>query len=492
MLGKYINPYKKLTWITLSIIIKILVCLYLYNIKVNSENVTHYFAISGGDTFSYFGSIDHLIKDGNYTPFYRMPGVGAVYFVFRLFFTQSASINLFVFFQIALDVLACYALSLLAFQISKSRLFFIITYILAVTNSYYGVFDLWLLSESICTSTIIFSVYFLYQSIYNSKKIKYFLLSGFFIAWTIFCRPVYIPVLVIYVIVLMYNLYSDKRLLFKSIIVLCLPFVIFDAIWVFSGYQHDKKIFILQHSNYEINKKDNKNQEAYQTENWKIGLVKYVQAFGGDVVDWNPDADIAWFNTNTGIKNKINHLPRYAFTNTINEDSLLEIKKGIEIINQPTIEKGIKDSIKNNIELRLMRFTKNYKDEKPIHYYFISRIIILKKLLFHQATYNLFQKPYSELSRLNKGIKIYYLLIYYVYLVGFFLSFFLIILNRKIHLFLPIILVALFGILIYPALKYCEYRYIVPVVPFMLFLSSYSIYSIISLLINKNGKNTLS
>ncbi len=494
MLDKYINPNKKYIWISLAFIIKILLSIYLLHSITNPENTAQTFAILAGDTFSYFGTFDNLISKGGYDPFYRMPGVGFMYYLFRLLFSQQISYGFFILFQIFFDTLACYFLSKLAYQLLNSKTFFLIVFILSVTNSYFSVFNIWLLSESICTSALIFSIYYFYQAIsYSKQKNKSFLLSGFFITWAIFCRPIYMPFLVIYIVIFVFCLYkNNKELLLKSLLIFCAPFIFFDAIWVYVGYQHSHKIYILQHSNYSLNEENNSKQEAYQMEKWKKALVQYIVAFGGDAVDWNPDAEITWFGTNTNKKlRKVQHLPMYAFTKNITKDSLLMIKENIQILHQTAIEQQIKDSIKNRIEETMVRYRSEYISQKPLQYHFFSRVIILKKLIFHQPTYNLYYKQYTQLNILEKTIKIFYFLLYYMYIFGFFISFVFIILNQKIYLFLPIILLVLFGVSIYPYLRLCEYRYIVPVMPFILLLCSYSIFSIINLLYYKKWKKYL-
>jgi hypothetical protein len=485
LINKYIQPNQKYIWIPLAFIFKMLLSLYLlHSILLNSDQITQTYAMVAGDTFSYFGAFDNLISKGEYDPFYRMPGVGFIYYLFRLLFSQQISHAFFVLFQIVFDSIACYFLSKLAYQLTKSKLFFVITFILSVSNSYFSVFNIWLLSESLCTSSLILSVYFFYQAIlHKHQKEKSILLCGLFISWAIFCRPIYVPVLLFYFILFTFYLYKKNiKLLSRYLLIFISPFLLFDAIWVYAGYQHSHKLFFLQHSSYQTSKENNKNTEAYMREPWKIALVQFVTSFGGDVVDWNPDAEITWFNANIQFKqSKECKLPGYAFTDYYNQDSLVLVKRNIEIIYDSLTKNPVRDSLKATTEQSLTRFTQNFKKQKPFHYHVLSRLIILKKFLFHQPTYNLYSKPFNELNKINKTIKLLFFLMYYIYLFGFFMSLIYLLINKKILLFLPVLLLVFFGIGIYPFLRFCEYRYIVPVIPFLLFLSSYTIYSILKL-----------
>lgn len=495
MIINKINPEKKVKWIFLTLVLKIILCIYLFLINTHPEIPKHFFGKSAGDTFSYLYSMDNLLETGTYSPYYRMPGVGVIYFLFRLLFIKNISLTLFVLFQIIYDALATYFLAHLAFKLTKSKLFFIITYLLAVTNSYYSVFSIWLLSESICTSSLIFSVYFFYKAIFiNEQSKKALFLSGLFATWAIFCRPIYIVVLPIYIIYASIYLFkTNKQELLKSITIFIIPFIFFDALWVFAGYKHNNEIHFLQQSDYTLNKDTNRNGETYHRENWEIQLINYVCAFGGDAVAWNPDSEISWFHPNPlRPQSNVIKLPKYAFANTFNEDSLWRIRNEIQSIHSQTISSQTKDSIKSNIDNTLTRYIADYKEQKPFHYYIISRIIIFKKLIFQQPTYNLYSVKFIELNIFNKLIKTAYMFLYFLYLFGFVLSFYFMIRNKTFYLFLPIIILIFFGILIYPYLRFCEFRYIAPIMPFILFMCSFSIYSILKPYINENGKNTLS
>ena len=100
-------------------------------------------------------------------------------------------------------------------------------------------------------------------------------------------------------------------------------------------------------------------------EPWKIALVQFVTSFGGDVVDWNPDAEITWFNANIQFKqSKECKLPGYAFTDYYNQDSLVLVKRNIEIIYDSLTKNPVRDSLKATTEQSLTRFTQNLKITK--------------------------------------------------------------------------------------------------------------------------------
>ena len=482
MLNFKVSPYKKMIWIMLAFFIKMLVSCYLFYIKTDPNVDINTFSFTAGDSFTYFDSIENLIKSGSYKPFYRMPGIGFPYYLLRLIFDKHLSLNLLILMQILYASLACYLLARLAYQLSHSILFFYITFFLGVINSYYGVYDIWLLSESICTSSLIFSVYFFYQAlVFSINRYKSIFISGIFITWAVFSRPIYAPLLILYILFILFYFYKiNKVSLIKLIIVFSIPFILLDSIWVYHGYKHKHKIVFLQHSSANLGEES---QEAYKWDELLLSLVNYVQTFGGDLVWWNPEAEISWFGVVKGSsENYVKQLPKYAFTSYCNEDSLLIVKKNISIIYDTITSQPIKDSIRQETIKMLNRFTKSYIEMKPFHYHISSRLIILKKFILHQPTYNLYFKQFSDLKWYHRLVKLFYFFMYYLYITGFFLSFFFLCFNKKRNLYLPVVSVALFGVFIYPFLRFCEYRYIVPVIPFILFLSSFSIYSIVTFL----------
>lgn len=485
-----IKPYH-ISWFYLAVIIKFIVCFYLYYAKNEHLPTFETFFIVTGDTYSYLDCIDNLINEGTYSPFYRMPGVGTPYFLLRQFFEPNISYTLFIIIQILLDAFSCFLLAKLAYQITKNKLFFLFTFILCVTNSYYSVFSVWLNSESLCTSSLIISLYYLYQGILkNDRNNISFLLSGFFVTWSIFCRPIYAPLLILYSIGIVYYLYKNKfRQIAKYIFLFLFPFLFFDALWVYAGFKHTNKIFFLQHSDYTFSKEGNEYGEAYILANWKLSLFKYVQGFGGDIVDWNPESEISWFGTSKTIASNVKSLPTYAVSKTVTIDSLLDIKNNIKLL-YSSKDAFLTDSLRELLDEKLVRFSAIYMQEKPFQYHIMSRIINLKKMIIQNPTYNLYNRTFSNLNIFEKGIKIVYLILYYVYIFGSFFSFFFILKEKKRVVFLPIILVAGYGLSIYPFLRFCEFRYIVPVIPFLLILSAYTLCSFFSIFINY-GKNPL-
>ena len=110
-------------WLVVAFIAKLLLGLYLvYSI---TGLFPHYntFYIKAADTFSYLDCIDNLIQYGSYNPFYRMPGVGVVYYFLRQLFDIDLARTLLVMIQIFLEVLFLNFQSGLSHQLVKAQPF---------------------------------------------------------------------------------------------------------------------------------------------------------------------------------------------------------------------------------------------------------------------------------------------------------------------------------------------------------------------------------
>lgn len=468
------SVYKHFLLFMSMFIVKILICTYF---SFQGQSTLGYLVIPqiAGDTFSYYDSIENFISKGIYEPFYRMPGVALPYYIFRHIFSIKISYILVVYFQILLDAIASYLLAYTLAKIVDVKFVFILVLLTLSVSIYASLYDIWLASDSLAMSFLVITVCLFYHSIAKAINYKLVFIAGFFMTWCVFCRPIYIVVFFLFGLFYLVYVYVKKyslTVLFKIISLFFLVFIISDSIWIYAGYQYTNTIIPLEHNRYFL-QNPNSHLEAYDYPKWKVSLVEFVQAFGGDIVDWNPDAEIYWFNTNKNIKikSKIEKLPQRVYTSYYNQDSLLEVKSLLDIIIRDPNRQYNKDSIETIVVGKLQRYLDSYKSEKPIMYYLVSRFIIFKKLIIHNPTYNLYQTPFSNLKWYEKAIKLFYFLQYYICFLGFFIIMFFVLLMRRLNVLIPIILIALYGILIFPLLKLCEYRYLVPIMPFVIALS---------------------
>ncbi|HXP51252.1 MAG TPA: hypothetical protein VN922_14940, partial [Bacteroidia bacterium] len=119
------------------------------------------------DYMFFFDPVDNFFRTGTFgyygnVPFTgRMPGYSAVYFLFRLIFSQQLAAYCVVGLQFLLSSISVYVLALTSYKIFESRRAFYITYCLYVLAVFPGFFDFIIVAESFSVSALIFALFFL-------------------------------------------------------------------------------------------------------------------------------------------------------------------------------------------------------------------------------------------------------------------------------------------------------------------------------------------
>ena len=464
---KDFSPNDKFTLITVALIVKAIFFVLFFPTEIVTPGMI---GVQGGDTDSYFLPIEKLLNEGSYIPDYRMPGYGLIYFIIRLFIDKVLAYNIVIILQWVLSSISIYFLAKSVFIATGKTALFFITFFLYLFSTSTNVLDYYLLTESFSTSALIFSIYFLVTYMNNNLK-RSAILSGLFICWSIFMRPVLLPILGIYIFVIVRHFYIQKktsRSIIINALLICLPFIVFDSIWTIRNYIIHNKLTPLTTTQYPLDI-----ELTYYNE-----LMGFVIAWGGDRTWWNENAEIRWFiNNEKKFGPYLKDLPDNIYTSKFNRDSLLKIKEGINIIDNPISDSSTKAKATIKIKKSLKYFTESIAQEKPFLYYIKSKIQIGWKFIAHSGTPWLFQMKFSDLSIFKKMVKITYTIFYILIMVlGFTGILILFVRSKNQHsgiLLFPII--SLYLLIIHPFLGHVEYRYLIPIYPLMLVCSSYTI-----------------
>lgn len=482
LIEKLPSPSNWKFWVGLALIVKTAFFIYLIGEKSTiNEHYLGTFALDGGDSISYIDPIENLLANGEYYDDYRMPGYGWLYFLLRLLMPLSIALNTTVILQLILSSLSVYVLALSSIKLFKHNYYFYTTFTLYGISTYVSLFETSLLTESFCTSTLIFSFFFLL----NESKNKYSLfLSGLFLTWSFFLKPALAPLIILFAAYVLFNVSSPfkiNKLNWKKMLFFLIPFLLIDGAWVIRNYNKYERIIPLTKSVY---------YEGYN-EGFELELFKFMQAFGGSIVHWNPGSEITFFKpAPSHIKRKIEvTFPENIYTSKFNYDSLLTLQKQTQKFQNDETSIEQKEILLNQIRSRLDTYTLSIKQEKPFLYYVSSRFKIMKTFFLHSGTYNLFSKPSFELTKIEFLVKIFYSLLYLFVIVFGILGSFRMIIRKKINLtFLLISFTALYISLVFPImLKLDEFRYLVPGYPFLLLSSIYMLHKTITIFNKKNG-----
>ena len=466
-LSTYLNPTHKFTLITVTFIVKLI----FFGLYFPAEIVTPgMLGIPGGDTESYFLPIENLLNGGGYIPDYRLPGYGLIYLALRLLFSKIIVYNALIVLQWIVSTLSIYYLAKSVWLVAKRTSLFHITFFLHLFSTSTNVLDYYLLTESFTTSSLIFSIYFLIQHLQKGGN-KFLLISGSMICWGIFMRPVLLPILGIYSVIIIWHLYTQRvrpSVILYSIFLMGLPFLIIDTAWIIRNYIQHNRIVPLTTTQYPLDL-----ELTYYNE-----LMGFVIAWGGDRTWWKPDAEIRWFiNNEKEFGPYTKDLPNNIYTAEFNRDSLLRIKELIKRIEDPTTDSIDRTQATNTVRMNLKKFTASIRQEKPFLFHFKSKVYLAQKFVVHSGTPFLFQTKFDELNDFKKILKIGYSLLYVLVMTLGSMGIILMLFKLK-NLpvgFLLFPALSLYLLLIHPFLGHVEFRYLVPTYPFMLVCTSYII-----------------
>ncbi|MEN9347145.1 MAG: hypothetical protein RLZZ77_656 [Bacteroidota bacterium] len=457
------SPQHKWIWLFIALVFKAVWFIYKVNIE-DSPFTNHFypdtFAQESDDSFSYFEPVDHLINQGSYDgevyKDFRMPGYGLPYFLLRLFFSQTTSLNLLVVLQLLFSAITVYYFAALSRNLFKTERSFYWAFFLYCASTFVSIFDHVLLTETFCTGALIMSVYFFTKEKRNNTAL---LLSGLWLTWAIFLRPVCLPLLAIGIFVLFVQ--KEPKFLKKSLLFVS-AFLIFESCWIgYNANKHHQFIPLTSTVYY---------PEAHNS--YQRQLFHFVEATGGSIIWWEPGADVSYYIPTPSFitKKREVKLPQHAYTSQFNGDSLLLVKKDIAIVLDSTQSDFKRDSAEKVAQERLERYTASIKNERPFLFYIGSRIRLCKSFLIHSGTYNLFVKSSDYLSPGQFIIKVFYSLFYLtVILLGLCGTTFLLIRKKENWAGLFPALTGLFLTFIFPVgLQLDEFRYLVPAYPFLL------------------------
>lgn len=418
-----------------------------------------------GDATTYLFPLENYLTNGSYNPDFRAPGLAPIYIPLRLLFSVALTCNIFLIIQLILSSLSVYVLAKAVYDVSKSKFLFYSVFYLFLISTYSNIFDVYFLTESLSTSLTVFLIYCAVQ-FYEGQQKKHLFISSILFAWLVFLRPINIlfaPSALLLFYLLFRKKQMDLKQTFVSLIIFLSVFILADALWVIRNNKVHGEFIPLRKSVYY----ERGNSDYY------AHLGQFVQSWGGDIMFWNPEAEIRWFNYKSDfVKTDFKpQLPDDIFTSEYNMDSLIKLRQLItdypEKYNLPKeiipIYDGINDKCKQ-YELALKR-------EKPFVYHVVSRFRLFKKFLIHSGTYNLFRKKFTDLNLFQKAIKLFYTGLY-IFLLAICLGgiLFFPYRNKMFIFFLPVLL----AVIVIPfGFKFCEYRYLVPAYPFMIASACY-------------------
>ncbi len=480
---KLLEPKNWWFWILLALTFKsIILVYYIHHIDPRLRDATYagFWGAFGGDAAQYLKPIENFLSTGSYTPDERMPGYGIFYYFLRLFLDPVKSLNSLLLLQLLTSAISTYVLALTTQMVTRKNTAFYYSFLLYILSSCAFSWDYLIITESLTISFLVFFIYFLCLYFVRAQKLHYLLISGSFLTWIVFLKPVYIILFAIVLPVLfVFHCRERSRSVLPGALLFMSSFVVFDGAWIVRNYNQSQRIIPLYPHMYV--------SEIRNT--CAAPLIRFIQSWGGEFA-WDAGTASRWFYPNLKNmvcapcaeeleKNYTVSIPDYIYTSKFNRDSLV-IMRG-DLMKWDSLRKvGLNakqlEEYRETITIRLDTYTASLQSEKPFLFYIQSRWIYLKRFLFGRVqTPPLIFHPYNKLKI---GIFILSEAIYYFALTtGLLMAFWTVFKSLNLvsidYVLLLISLIMLFGVFVFPiALKYSEHRYLAPEYPFIVICSA--------------------
>jgi len=419
------------------------------------------------DDSSYLLPIDNLLRYGTYTPDFRMPGYGIVYLLFRLVFTPTVACNALILLQVILASASVYYLSLAARNIFHNDVPFYFTFYLFLVCPFSNFFDAYIASESLCSSILIFGIYFFTQY-FNIYKGKYLFFAGLFLAWAMFIRPVFGGVLAICCLMILIQRNSLFTLKIKHAILFLIPLFLLDGAWTYRNYQTHKKFIPFTTTGAFFPNAANSYPQP---------LFEFTQSWGGACSLTNKLADVNWFQYYYPGMTPILHfdsLPDDIYTSAFKKDSLVRLKKMIIALRNPSIDTITAAVYQHDLRAKLTEYKLSVRKEKPFLYFIKAPLKMVAVMLYGPVTRNYLERGKS-IPFLGKLIIAFNYFIYLAILLSGLAGIVLLFIQGLQHNYLLFIApsIVLYTILIHPYMfRFFDSRFILPVFPFIILCSA--------------------
>jgi hypothetical protein len=451
-----------LKWLGIGFIIKLMLFVYFatnFNLYW-PENLKDGLFNASNDSGLYYREAESFFNGLGYNTSCRMPGLLPVYCVVRLFFNVSNAKSVIIILQMLTEVFSVYLLALTAKKIFNSHKIFLITFFLYAISSFVSIWAHYGLSDSFSVSLLIFSVFFLID--YKDRgKLTLLFLSGFFISWSIFFRPVHgiiIPVVIVFFLLNRKKLALSIRLLS----VYLAPTILFLSLWTYKNFSDYNRIIVLQGNT----------TECFQDLTADLlSIRELISAWGEDVQPWSKHSAAEWFFYKNKKKTVKEPADKNIYTSKYNLDSLIALRNAFEITHDSATAEAIRGLHKNKIIKSCKIYLASYKEEHFFRYYFLNKINLLRLFLMPNRLDDLPFPRFDSMSYFQKFIKGgYFIFLWFINCVGLIGCILGLIRGYRLSAF-PLVLLSLIVFLF----CYTEQRYLSPIYPFFVVFAAWLI-----------------
>jgi len=473
------NPYSPVFWLVLGLLFKGILFLAVI-LNHPYHDISGIWGATQGDDSSYLLPIDNLLQHGAYIPDFRMPGYGAVYLLFRFFFAQAGACNALLILQLIFASASVYYLALTAKNIFKNDSVFYFAFYLFLLSSFSNFFDAYIGSESLCTSLLIFSVYF-FSRYFQKQQKQYLFYAGSLATCVIFIRPVFVGLIAVCSFLILFQGNTGVKAKMQAIFLFLIAFLLCEGCWVYRNYQAHKQFIPFTTAG-----------EFYpeQANSYLKPLFRFTQSWGGAC---NEPSNLDWFQYHYKGMAPILHydsLPDDIYTSAYNKDSLLHLKGLIKALQNPSVDKVTVAAYQSELITKLNKYRLSFKREKPIVYYLEAPLKMMGVMLYSYLTRQYLERGKS-VPILGKLITTFNYFIYLIILLSGLLGMIALSLTGLKKLSYPLVVpfIPLYIILIHPfTFRFFDARFLMPAFPFIILCSAYILVDFIERISSRNTR----
>ncbi|MFM7731335.1 MAG: hypothetical protein ACKO6L_09870 [Flavobacteriales bacterium] len=412
-------------------------------------------AIRGGDSFTYYGAMESFIQDGQYGGACRMPGLLPVYLPLRWILSENAAMVAMVFFQLVMDIITTWLLGVAAARIFGGTRTFYITLTLAALSTFVAIRSNYLLSDSLCVSAFILSVYFLTSHL-TVPSHRSLWLSGLFFVWSIFLRPIMIVAIPVVLLIILLHQRNVRRAMVSGCVWM-LPVILVLGLWFARNKMTYGRNILLVAPLKECMFRSDEVSSAVRT---------LIIAMGEDFQPWTEGGAAEWFFNPKANAQAPSPVSNAAFCSEFSSDSLVQLRQDFRayLLNDSLPEH---DAVGEDVMQRCMTYKERYRTHHPFRFYIWNRILFMKMLLFPSRVDDLPLPARNAMNALQFGSKAWSLLLLWLVSAISLLSVLIFMLCKRWDLLIWSGLAFAF-VVVLSIHGYIEQRYLATAYPFMI------------------------
>ena len=178
-----------------------------------------------GDSFSYTGAMENYITSGEYYFLFngkkvyagRVPHYSIPYYLLRQVFDKETSLDLFVALQVLFETIAFFLVSLLIFEITRSKLTFFLSLLFSAASFFYTHYSIIPITDAPAASLLLISFWFLFRYL-NSEipRFKNWVFFSILLAIATILRPYFGAIFILVAAILLFKYRLPVTNVFKK------------------------------------------------------------------------------------------------------------------------------------------------------------------------------------------------------------------------------------------------------------------------------------